>query len=228
MLLSVESLVSLLKVLGQDQALRQGGTQVGLEVKQALELYSKRFPEMGGGMPAAASAAAATAGGGGTGGGSEAIEELANAYFQKIYTSEQSIAEVIEMLKRFKNSKDAKEQEIFACMIRNLFDEYRFFHKYPEKVSPPSRPPSLPPPLPPLSHFVTISKLVRAYLHVLNTLSFLFYPPLSPLTLRSVPRFLRPSLPFSGTSHHGNPLRLSDSASARHFPHSRCCPALRP
>ena len=145
-LLSVESLVSLLKVLGQDQALRQGGTQVGLEVKQALELYSKRFPEMGGGMPAAASAAAATAGGGGTGGGSEAIEELANAYFQKIYTSEQSIAEVIEMLKRFKNSKDAKEQEIFACMIRNLFDEYRFFHKYPEKVSPPSRPPSLPPP----------------------------------------------------------------------------------
>ena len=151
MLLSIESLVSLLKVLGQDQGLRQGGTQVGMEVKQALELYSKRFPEMGGGgLPAAATAAAATAGGGGGGGGgtaggggSDAIEELANAYFQKIYTSEQSIAEVIEMLKRFKNSKDGKELEIFACMIRNLFDEYRFFHKYPEKVSPPSLPPSL-------------------------------------------------------------------------------------
>jgi len=153
-LLSVESLVSLLKVLGQEQGLRQGGTQVGMEVKQALELYSKRFPELGGGgVPAAATAAAATAGGGagggtgggtGGGGGSDAIEELANAYFQKIYTSEQSIAEVIEMLKRFKNSKDGKELEIFACMIRNLFDEYRFFHKYPEKVSKPSLPPSPP------------------------------------------------------------------------------------
>jgi CCR4-NOT transcription complex subunit 1 len=61
------------------------------------------------------------------------IEEKANSYFQKIYTSEQSIEEVIAMLKRFKNSQELREQEIFACMIHNLFDEYRFFHKYPEK-----------------------------------------------------------------------------------------------
>ena len=31
---------------------------------------------------------------------SDEIEEMANSYFQKIYTSEQSIGEVIEMLKR--------------------------------------------------------------------------------------------------------------------------------
>lgn len=37
------------------------------------------------------------------------------------------------MLKRFQNSPDTREQEIFACMIHNLFDEHRFFHKYPEK-----------------------------------------------------------------------------------------------
>jgi len=37
------------------------------------------------------------------------------------------------MLKRFKSSPNQREQEIFACMIHNLFDEYRFFHKYPEK-----------------------------------------------------------------------------------------------
>lgn len=61
------------------------------------------------------------------------IDEMANSYFQKIYTSEQSIGEVVEMLKRFKTSGDTKENEIFACMIRNLFDEYRFFSKYPEK-----------------------------------------------------------------------------------------------
>jgi CCR4-NOT transcription complex subunit 1 len=63
------------------------------------------------------------------------IEEKANSYFQKIYTSEQSIGEVVEMLKKFKTSSDTKENEIFACMIRNLFDEYRFFSKYPEKDS---------------------------------------------------------------------------------------------
>ncbi len=37
------------------------------------------------------------------------------------------------MLKRFKSSELQREQEIFACMIHNLFDEYQFFHKYPEK-----------------------------------------------------------------------------------------------
>jgi CCR4-NOT transcription complex subunit 1 len=58
---------------------------------------------------------------------------MATAYFQKIYTSEQSIGEVVEMLKRFKTSGNAKENEIFACMVHNLFDEYRFFSKYPEK-----------------------------------------------------------------------------------------------
>jgi CCR4-NOT transcription complex subunit 1 len=66
-------------------------------------------------------------------GADDDIEEKANSYFQKIYTSEQSIGEVVEMLKRFKTSSDTRENEIFACMIRNLFDEYRFFSKYPEK-----------------------------------------------------------------------------------------------
>lgn len=61
------------------------------------------------------------------------IEEMANSYFQKIYASEQSIMEVIEMLKRFKLSGNTRENDIFACMIHNLFDEYRFFSKYPEK-----------------------------------------------------------------------------------------------
>jgi len=66
-------------------------------------------------------------------GSADDIEEMANSYFQKIYTSEQSIGEVVEMLKRFKTSGNARENDIFACMIHNLFDEYRFFAKYPEK-----------------------------------------------------------------------------------------------
>jgi len=63
----------------------------------------------------------------------EDIEEMANKYFQKIYTSEQGLNEVVEMLKKFKASGNTRENDIFACMIHNLFDEYRFFPKYPEK-----------------------------------------------------------------------------------------------
>lgn len=64
---------------------------------------------------------------------SEEVEEEANAYFQKIYTSDISIDEVIFLLKKFKSSTEKREQEIFRCMIHNLYDEYRFFHKYPDK-----------------------------------------------------------------------------------------------
>lgn len=62
----------------------------------------------------------------------EMIEEQANAYFQQIYTSEQNINDVVAMLKRFQSSRDERERQIFYCMIHNLFDEYRFFPRYPE------------------------------------------------------------------------------------------------
>jgi CCR4-NOT transcription complex subunit 1 len=61
------------------------------------------------------------------------IDEEANGYFQKLYTSDISVTEGINLLKRFKSSTEKREQEIFRCMIHNLFDEYRFFHKYPDK-----------------------------------------------------------------------------------------------
>lgn len=68
-----------------------------------------------------------------TGPESEEVEALANAYFQKIYTTDISIQDVIQLLRQFKTSSEKKEQELFRCMVHNLFDEYRFFHKYPEK-----------------------------------------------------------------------------------------------
>jgi len=64
---------------------------------------------------------------------SEDVEEMATAYFKRIYTSENSIAEVVEMLKRFKTSENPKENEICSCMVQNLFNDYRFFARYPEK-----------------------------------------------------------------------------------------------
>jgi CCR4-NOT transcription complex subunit 1 len=59
------------------------------------------------------------------------IEKDANMYFQQIYKGEIEIDDIIDMLKRFKTSGNSRENDIFACMIHNLFDEYRFFSKYP-------------------------------------------------------------------------------------------------
>ena len=61
------------------------------------------------------------------------IEEEANSYFQKVYTEQMSLEEVVTMLSTFKTSENRREREIYACMIHDLFDQYRFFHKYPIK-----------------------------------------------------------------------------------------------
>ncbi|KNC33754.1 hypothetical protein FF38_05850 [Lucilia cuprina] len=68
---------------------------------------------------------------------SKEIEDEANSYFQRIYNHPPhptlSIDEVLEILQRFKESNIRREQEVYQCMLRNLFEEYRFFAHYPEK-----------------------------------------------------------------------------------------------
>ncbi|CAB1322910.1 unnamed protein product [Coregonus sp. 'balchen'] len=43
------------------------------------------------------------------------------------------LSQVLEMLQRFKDSTIKREREVFNCMLRNLFEEYRFFPQYPDK-----------------------------------------------------------------------------------------------
>lgn len=68
---------------------------------------------------------------------SKEIEDEANSYFQRIYNHPPhptlSIDEVLDILQRFKESNIRREQEVYQCMLRNLFEEYRFFSHYPEK-----------------------------------------------------------------------------------------------
>lgn len=68
---------------------------------------------------------------------SKEIEDEANGYFQRIYNHPPhptlSIDEVLDMLKRFQDSGIKRERDVFNCMLRNLFEEYRFFPQYPEK-----------------------------------------------------------------------------------------------
>jgi CCR4-NOT transcription complex subunit 1 len=61
------------------------------------------------------------------------IEDVANQYFTDIYEEKLSIDDLIQILKEFRNSRNVRDQKIYACMIHNLFDEYRFFPKYPDK-----------------------------------------------------------------------------------------------
>jgi len=64
---------------------------------------------------------------------SEEIEEAANKIYQNLFHSELTVNEIVEKMKAYRNSQNQKESEIYACMIHSIFDEYRFFHQYPEK-----------------------------------------------------------------------------------------------
>ncbi|CAI9101327.1 OLC1v1038621C1 [Oldenlandia corymbosa var. corymbosa] len=61
------------------------------------------------------------------------IESEANSYFHQMFSGQLTIDDMIQMLSRFKESPEKREQSIFECMIANLFEEYKFFSKYPER-----------------------------------------------------------------------------------------------
>ena len=65
------------------------------------------------------------------------VEDEANSYFQQIYNHPPhptlSINEVLDLLKKFQESSAQKERDVFNCMIKNLFEEYKYFPQYPEK-----------------------------------------------------------------------------------------------
>lgn len=68
---------------------------------------------------------------------SKEVEDEANSYFQRIYNHPPhptlSIDEVLEMLKKFQDSSIKREKDVFNCMLKNLFEEYKFFPQYPDK-----------------------------------------------------------------------------------------------
>ncbi|KAK7287009.1 hypothetical protein RJT34_22414 [Clitoria ternatea] len=63
----------------------------------------------------------------------EDIEAEANSYFHQMFSDQLTISAMVQMLARFKESSVKREKSIFECMIANLFEEYRFFPKYPER-----------------------------------------------------------------------------------------------
>lgn len=61
----------------------------------------------------------------------EKVESEMKMYYQKMYATQMGIRDIITMLQRLKQSDIPSEQDVFACMIHSLFDEYRFFPEYP-------------------------------------------------------------------------------------------------
>lgn len=59
------------------------------------------------------------------------VEKEMKSYYQKMYNKEIEIKDVIHMLRKLKDSDDPHDQDVFACMIHSLLDEYRFFPEYP-------------------------------------------------------------------------------------------------
>ncbi|XP_068669588.1 uncharacterized protein [Aristolochia californica] len=61
------------------------------------------------------------------------VEAEANSYFHQMFSGQLSIDAMVQMLSRFQDSPEKREQAIFECIIGNIFEEYRFYPKYPEK-----------------------------------------------------------------------------------------------
>ena len=59
------------------------------------------------------------------------IDEQMQDLFGRMYREELSLREILELMRRYKTSTDPAEQDLFACMIHGLIDEYHCFHEYP-------------------------------------------------------------------------------------------------
>lgn len=59
------------------------------------------------------------------------VEREMKLYYQKMYEQQIEIRDIITMLQRLKQSHVPHDQDVFACMVHSLFDEYRFFPEYP-------------------------------------------------------------------------------------------------
>ncbi|KEY71610.1 hypothetical protein S7711_06070 [Stachybotrys chartarum IBT 7711] len=52
-------------------------------------------------------------------------------HYKKMYGDEIQVRNIVEILDRYKHSRDPLDQDVFACMIHGLFDEYSHYVDYP-------------------------------------------------------------------------------------------------
>ncbi|KAK5652789.1 hypothetical protein OQA88_9645 [Cercophora sp. LCS_1] len=52
-------------------------------------------------------------------------------HYKKMYSDDIEVRNIVDILDRYKRSRDPLEQDVFACMIHGLFDEYSHYVDYP-------------------------------------------------------------------------------------------------
>ncbi|KAI8608596.1 CCR4-Not complex component, Not1-domain-containing protein [Chytriomyces sp. MP71] len=60
-------------------------------------------------------------------------EAQANLYYSKILKGEVSIPQIVELLRRYRDSANPREQDVFAVFTQVHLDEYKFFPQYPDR-----------------------------------------------------------------------------------------------
>lgn len=70
---------------------------------------------------------------GGPGGFPAVIEKEASSYFENLYMTNLPTAHAVEHLRTYKLSNSLHDRRVFWCALHTLFDEYRFFKKYPDR-----------------------------------------------------------------------------------------------
>uniref|UniRef100_A0A7R9U950 CCR4-NOT transcription complex subunit 1 n=1 Tax=Pinguiococcus pyrenoidosus TaxID=172671 RepID=A0A7R9U950_9STRA len=111
--LSLESLDVALKVAQASEVLRQT-PMLRKQLRLIAEEASKRFPRV---MQLQG----------------EKVEEEASVHYKKMYNGEIKVADTVRLMQRLKDSSNQHDKDVFACMVQNIFGEYKYFHKYPEK-----------------------------------------------------------------------------------------------
>jgi CCR4-NOT transcription complex subunit 1 len=61
----------------------------------------------------------------------EAIDKNMQELFGKMYHEELSFKEILELMRKYKTSRDPMEQDLFTCMVHGLLDEYHCYPEYP-------------------------------------------------------------------------------------------------
>ncbi|KAK6202872.1 CCR4-Not complex component, Not1-domain-containing protein [Scheffersomyces amazonensis] len=59
------------------------------------------------------------------------VEQEMKTSYKKMYNKEVEIKVIVDDLVDMKNSNEPHKQDVFACMIHSLLDEYKFFSGYP-------------------------------------------------------------------------------------------------
>ena len=62
------------------------------------------------------------------------VEQRMQDVFGRMYRDELSFREVLELMRQYKTSQDAVEQDLFTCIVHGLFDEYHCYHEYPPEA----------------------------------------------------------------------------------------------